>query len=100
MKITLCKEHEVGPAPVVLETDYGRIAVVRLDGAIFAFEDVCTHDDGPLAEGALEGDLILCPRHGAAFSMKSGKALQMPATEDIETFPLSLKDGMVEIEID
>ena len=58
------------------------IAVFNVDGEFFAVEDICTHDGGPLSDGALEGTHIACPRHGAKFDVCTGKALTMPATED------------------
>ncbi|MBE7437005.1 MAG: Rieske 2Fe-2S domain-containing protein [Spirochaetales bacterium] len=100
MKVTVCKEYELSERPLVVETDFGRIAVLRKDGEVLAFEDVCTHDDGPLAEGEIEGDSIVCPRHGASFDMKKGTALRMPATEGIATFTAVIRDGQVEVEID
>ena len=62
------------------------IAVVRVGGEFFAFDNVCTHDDGPLAEGSVEGEVIECPRHGARFSMKTGEALSMPAIVPIGAY--------------
>jgi len=56
------------------------IGVARVGKEFFAFEDVCTHDDGPLAEGTLEGEVIECPRHGAKFSIRTGEVLSMPAS--------------------
>jgi len=100
MNIVLCKEYELSNRPLVVETDFGRIAVLRQEGEVLAFEDVCTHDDGPLAEGDIEGSSIVCPRHGAAFDLKTGAALRMPATEGIATFPVVIRDGLVEVEID
>ena len=45
------------------------------DGAIYAIDDVCTHDGGPLAEGELTGCEIQCPRHGARFDVRTGRPL-------------------------
>ena len=47
----------------------------------YAIDDVCTHDGGPLGEGQLEGFTIACPRHGAKFDVRDGRALTMPATK-------------------
>ena len=56
-------------------TEAGRIAVFNLDGDLYAIEDVCTHDGGELASGECEGDQIICPRHGARFCIRDGRAL-------------------------
>ncbi len=55
-------------------------------GEIFAIEDVCTHDGGPLDQGELMGDRIMCPRHGAFFDVKSGAALTLPAIVPVQTY--------------
>ncbi|MBI4063980.1 MAG: non-heme iron oxygenase ferredoxin subunit [Elusimicrobia bacterium] len=77
-----------------------KVALRRLDGKIYAFEDRCSHDDGELASGpVLENCMIECPRHGARFNIKTGKVLRMPAVVDIETYPVNIKEGDVWIEM-
>lgn len=83
----------------VVDTVAGKIAVFNLDNAYFAIEDVCTHDGGELASGKMDGDQIICPRHGARFCVRNGKALTAPAYEDVETFPVRVEDGMVQVDI-
>ncbi len=61
------------------EVDGIGIALCKVDGKIYAVEDVCSHDDGPLGEGELEGYQIVCPRHGARFDVRSGEVCRMPA---------------------
>ena len=85
---------------MTVHTRAGRIGLTRLDGGVVAFEDVCTHDDGPLAGGALNGEVITCPRHGAQFNLRSGEALKMPATESIETFPVRVNGEDVEVDLE
>ena len=53
------------------------------------------HDDGPLGDGDLEGYNIVCPRHGAEFDVKTGKAVQLPAAVDIPAYPVRVKDGTI-----
>ena len=65
------------------EVDGRPIVVVNVDGRFYAIDDVCTHDGGPLAEGELEGVEVRCPRHGARFDVRTGKALCMPAFEPV-----------------
>jgi len=84
----------------VINTEIGSIAVFNLDGEFFAIADVCTHDGGELASGVCEGDQIICPRHGARFCIKTGKVLTPPAYEDVETFPVQIDNGMVQVDID
>ena len=80
-----------------LDVDGTLVAVFNMDGAYYAIEDVCTHDGGILTGGALEGEEIVCPRHGARFSIKTGAVLAPPAYEDVATFPVRINDGMVQV---
>ena len=68
---------------------------------IYAIEDTCSHDDGPLGVGKLTGAHIECPRHGAIFDVRTGQVLRMPAAAPIETFPVRITDdGWVEISLE
>lgn len=84
----------------VISTSYADIAVFNLDGTYFAIEDLCTHDGGELASGSCEGDQIICPRHGARFCIRDGSALTPPAYENIDTFPVRVENGMVQVDLD
>jgi 3-phenylpropionate/trans-cinnamate dioxygenase ferredoxin component len=80
-----------------IDLDGTPIAVFNLDGSYYAIEDICTHDGGILTGGALEGEVIVCPRHGARFSIKTGAVLSPPAYEDVTTFPVRIEGGMVQV---
>ncbi len=69
------------PGKMLVEVDDRLVALFKVNGQFFAIDDVCTHDGGPLAEGTLEDHTIACPRHGAKFDIRTGKALTMPATQ-------------------
>lgn len=84
----------------VVDADGERIAVANVDGRLFAFEDRCSHDDGPLGEGRLDGCQVRCPRHGARFDVRTGAALCMPAVAPVGTFPVQVVDGAVTVELD
>ncbi len=77
---------EVGGKPIV---------VFNVAGQLFAIADRCSHDDGPVGEGDLDGYTITCPRHGAQFDIRSGRVLQMPAVVDIPAYPVQVRDGMI-----
>jgi 3-phenylpropionate/trans-cinnamate dioxygenase ferredoxin subunit len=68
--------------------DGSGILLCNVDGAIYAIEDVCTHDGGPLDQGTLEGETVVCPRHGATFDVRTGDALTLPAVVPVLTFPV------------
>ena len=82
----------------IVETDEVVIAVFRIDGSFYAIEDVCTHDGEELTGGPIDGDQIICPRHGARFCIRSGKALTPPAYEDLPTFAVRVVEGRVQVE--
>lgn len=65
-----------------------RVVVANVQGTYFAIQDLCTHDGGPLGEGELRGELIECPRHGARFDVKTGKAATLPAILPVKIFPV------------
>ena len=69
------------PGRKVVEIDEQLVVVIHTAGHFYAIDDVCTHDGGPLGEGRLEGFEIACPRHGAKFDVRDGRALTMPATK-------------------
>src|SRR5688572_27919898 len=70
------------PGLTLLEVEDRIVVLFRVGGEYFCIDDVCTHDGGPLSEGRLENHAIACPRHGAKFDIRTGKALTMPATVD------------------
>ena len=82
----------------VVDVDGVAVAVFNLDGAYYAIKDACPHDGGELANGKLEGEVIICPRHGARFSIKTGAVLGPPAYEDLQTFTLRVAAGKLQIE--
>ncbi len=76
---------------MVLQIDDKFVAVFNVDGDYFAIEDRCSHDDGELADGALNGCEIECSRHGAKFDIRTGKALSSPAIVDIESYGVKVE---------
>lgn len=90
LKVAVRSEIPTGGKKLV-DLDGRAIALFNVDGEYFAIDDVCTHDGGPLAEGELEGTAIRCPRHGARFDVRSGKALGFPAFEPVETHSVDVR---------
>ena len=76
---------------LIVEIDSAPIAIFNIAGKYFAIGDVCSHDDGPVAEGELDGNEIECPRHGARFLLDSGKVLTLPAVVDIPAYPVRVE---------
>ncbi|UCC13220.1 MAG: non-heme iron oxygenase ferredoxin subunit [Gammaproteobacteria bacterium] len=84
----------------IVETDDFVVAVFNVDGEFHAIEDICTHDGEELTGGPVDGDQIVCPRHGARFCLRTGKALTPPAYEDLPTFPVRILDGRVQVAVE
>ena len=80
---------------IILDVDGLSIAIFNIAGQYFAIADVCSHDDGPVAEGEISDYQIECPRHGAHFDLKTGKALTLPAVVDIAAYPVRVEDGEI-----
>ena len=87
------------PGRQLVEIDDRLIVLFRVNNEVFALDDVCTHDGGPLGEGELEDHTIACPRHGAKFDIRNGKALTMPATKATVSHAVKIvgDDIMVEV---
>ncbi|MCD4674195.1 MAG: Rieske 2Fe-2S domain-containing protein [Anaerolineaceae bacterium] len=72
---------------------------LMVDGTYFAIQDVCTHDDGPLGDGDLDGCQLICPRHGARLDIRTGEALTLPAIIDVPAYLIRVVEGIIEVGI-
>ncbi|MBS0208825.1 MAG: non-heme iron oxygenase ferredoxin subunit [Planctomycetes bacterium] len=94
--VPVAKVSEVpDPGRVVVEVDERLIVLLHVSGEFFAIDDVCTHDGGPLSEGTLDDHTIACPRHGAKFDIRTGRALTMPATQPTMAHDVRVEGGQV-----
>jgi 3-phenylpropionate/trans-cinnamate dioxygenase ferredoxin subunit len=92
--------HEIPPGKrLFLEIDDIPLIIFNVNGEFFAIDDVCSHDDGPLGEGELDGFCVTCPRHGAKFDVRTGEALSLPAVKGVPAYPIRVVDGIIEIGI-
>ncbi|MEW4490122.1 non-heme iron oxygenase ferredoxin subunit [Thalassoglobus sp. JC818] len=69
--------------------------VIRIGDDYYCVEDVCTHDGQPMTDGEISGCELTCPRHGAKFDIRTGKALCMPATQPVETFKVEIRSDEI-----
>ena len=76
-----------------------RLLICHTVGGFYAVDDTCTHDDGPLADGWLEGEAIECPRHGARFDVTTGKVLCLPAAVPINSYPVHVEGDAVQVDV-
>jgi len=82
---------------VFIEVEGKSIVIFNLAGTLFAIGDVCSHDNGPVGDGDIEENEIICPRHGGRFDLRTGKATSLPAVMDIPAYPVRVRAGMIEI---
>ena len=101
--IEICRLDELPPGNMREVTwEDLEIGVFNCAGTLYAIEDRCSHDDGELVYGELDEEscAIECPRHGSRFDLRTGKPLNLPAYEPVDTFAVSVVDGVITIEVD
>jgi 3-phenylpropionate/trans-cinnamate dioxygenase ferredoxin component len=98
--VTVATTDEIAPGErLVVEIGRHWVAIFNIDGTYYAIRDVCTHDDGPLAEGELIGCEIECPRHGARFDLATGKVTAPPALVPVPTYPVRVEGNEIQVEV-
>ena len=114
--VEICPVQELPPgAKRVVTWEDLEIGVVNCGGELYAMEDRCSHDDGDLMEGEVDCDdrtvecprhgdeetcTVECPRHGSVFDLRTGKPLNLPAYVPIDTFDVTVEDGVIKVEVD
>jgi 3-phenylpropionate/trans-cinnamate dioxygenase ferredoxin component len=91
-----------GEMRLVEANDRLTIGVYNCGGRLFAIEDRCSHDDGPLCEGDWEPEacVVVCPRHGSRFDLESGIPMSLPAFAAVATYPVfAREDGTLVVEV-
>lgn len=82
---------------VLVEVDGVDVAVFNIDGEYCAVQDICTHDGAEISSGRREDAVIICPRHGARFCLKTGKVLKGPAYEGLPRFAVRVENGLLQV---
>ena len=102
-RIDVCPAAELpsGEMKLIEGPDGAKIGVFNCDGTLYAIEDRCSHDDGPLAEGPFDADTctVECPRHGSLFDLTSGRPKTLPAYQPVATYPVTIEDDTVKLEV-
>jgi 3-phenylpropionate/trans-cinnamate dioxygenase ferredoxin subunit len=101
--IEVCSLSELPPgATRIVEWEDLEIGVFNCNGEIYALEDRCSHDNGPLAEGELDPEncTVECPRHGSLFDLRTGNPKTLPAYVPVDTFPVVVEDDVIKLEVD
>ncbi len=98
----VCPVDELPPGEMKLvRADGVDVGVYNIDGELRALEDRCSHDDGPLCEGDWDPEegVVICPRHGSNFDIRTGVPLSLPAFEPVETYSVRVENGLIEVEV-
>jgi 3-phenylpropionate/trans-cinnamate dioxygenase ferredoxin subunit len=99
--VRVCKLSDLpDPGKEVFELGDRFVLVCHVGGQFYAIDDCCTHDDGPLGEGTLDGFAIACPRHGAKFDIRDGRVLSMPATHSTTAYEVKVSGGDVYVKVE
>lgn len=100
--ISVCSVEDLPPGEVkIVRAGELAIGVYNAGGGLYALEDRCSHDDGPLAEGDFDAEeyVAVCPRHGSRFDLRTGRPLSLPAYLPVATFPVKVEDGLIKVSI-
>ncbi|HEY0796818.1 MAG TPA: DUF2231 domain-containing protein [Acidisarcina sp.] len=94
----ICKQSEISDGQMMLvhlKQSAERVVVGRSNGKLYAFSDQCTHEGGPLCDGALVGTTVQCPWHGSQFDIATGKAIAGPATSPLKCYDTAVKGSEI-----
>ena len=100
--LDVCPMAELAPGTMrLVEHEDVEILVANCGGRLYAIENRCSHDDGPLDKGTLDQGActVECPRHGSVFDLRSGKPLSLPAYEPVDTFPVRIDGDEIRVEV-
>jgi len=98
--VAVARTGDVAPGHArLIEVEGRRIALFNLGGTFYALDDVCPHRGGPLSEGFIKGDVVVCPWHGARFRIPTGEVLSPPAPHGVACYPVRVRGEEIEIEL-
>lgn len=101
--VDVCSLSDLPPGSMrLVEYEDMEIGVFNCGGVVYAIEDRCSHDDGPLAEGLLDPETctIECPRHGSLFDLRTGQPKTLPAYAAVDTFPVIIENDTIKLEVE
>ncbi|MBO2521541.1 MAG: ferredoxin [Firmicutes bacterium] len=96
--VPVAKAGDLAPGEKMCVIVHGkRVALFNVDGTVYAIDDMCSHAEASLSEGEFRGEVVVCPRHGARFNVKTGAALSLPAWAPVATYPVKVEDGEIKV---
>jgi len=98
--IDLLKQDELEPGDVTRVTvDNRQLAIYDAPDGLYATDALCTHGGAELCDGYFDGLVIECPLHQGCFDIRSGQPLGAPVTRALNTYPVRVVAGRVQVEL-
>jgi NAD(P)H-dependent nitrite reductase small subunit len=95
--VTVGRSEEVGPGQsLVVEVNGNEVAVFNVNGTYFAIDNMCAHQGGPLGEGLLEGENVICPWHSWKYNVKTGICATNPSRK-VKTYSVKIENGQIQV---
>lgn len=82
----------------IVELEDQEIVVANVGGKFVAFQNECTHRQGPLGEGIIEGNVVECPWHAGQFNVETGEVVSSPPDSPIKMFPVQVEGDDISID--
>ena len=100
-RVELCKTDDVAEGTALrVETGDLIVAVFNIEGQFYVTDDQCTHGPGSLSEGYIDGDVVECNFHNGQFDIRTGEVVSPPCMIPVRTYPVTVENGAVTIEVD
>ena len=98
--IKVAELSQIKPGKMLrVNIDSLQLLLANVDGVVYAVDDMCSHEDASLYNGALKGDCVECPLHGSHFDLRTGLPKEPPATEAINTYPVKIENQAIYVQL-
>ena len=98
--VKLASLHELSTSKLMrVKGDNYDLCLAYVEGSVYAIDDLCTHEDASLAKGSLHGHCVKCPLHGSRFDLSTGEALDEPAGEAVNSYPVKIDGDDILVQI-
>ncbi|MBI3811530.1 MAG: nitrite reductase small subunit NirD [Nitrospirae bacterium] len=95
--VTVAKPGDLAPGDgCVVEVNGNEVALFNINGTYYAIDNMCAHQGGPLGEGLVEGENVICPWHSWRYNVKTGICAANPSVQ-VKTYSVKVENGQVKI---